>query len=61
MKTSELINKLDKIQKDVGDLEVRLYLKDEDGYICDTHSITDVGIQNDENETIINAYIGYED
>lgn len=59
MKTTELINRLKELQKQLGDVEVELCMEDIDGTECGMDCITEVDISTDENGENPAVYIAH--
>ena len=59
MKISELIKRLEELQKQIGDVEVELYMEDVDGTECGMDCITEVDISTDANGENPAVYIAH--
>ena len=59
IKVQELINRLEKIKKELGNVEVELYMEDIDGTKCGVNTINEVDISTDPdgNKAIYIAHI----
>lgn len=59
MKVQSLINRLEELKKEFGNIEVELYMEDIDGTQCGVDSINEVDINNDENGENKAIYIAH--
>lgn len=58
MLVDELIERLNELKKQLGNVEVELYMEDIDGMVCGIDDINEVDISTDQDE-VKNIYIAH--